>query len=64
MKVYKIQTPFNYSQVHCVIAENLAEAEKLYLKEYPNADIIETELISKYVIVAPPKLMQKETSKD
>jgi len=55
MKVYKIQTPFNYSQTHCVVAENMAEAERLHKEAYPDLDIIEITLISDYVIVSKEK---------
>lgn len=52
MKVYKIQTPFNYVQTHCVVAENMGEAERLFLEQYPGTEIIEIVVVSDYVIVA------------
>jgi len=51
MNVYKILTVFNYSQTHCVVAESMAEAEKMFLAEYPHTTINGIELISEYVIV-------------
>ena len=50
-KVYDILTPFNYSQKSCVVAENIAHAERIFLKEYPNTKIIEISLHSEYVLV-------------
>lgn len=53
MKVFNILTPYNYSQTSCVVAEDMATAEKLFLKEYPNTTILKIELHSNYVIVQP-----------
>jgi len=51
MKVFDILTPFNYSQKSCVVAEDMATAEKLFLKEYPDIKILEIKLHAEYVIV-------------
>ena len=51
MNVYDILTPFNYSQTSCVVAESMAEAERLFKKEYPYIKILEIKLHSEYVIV-------------
>ena len=55
MKVYKILTPYNFSQTSCVVAESFAKAEELFLEKYKQTTILEIELIADYVIV------QKET---
>lgn len=52
MKVYDIQTGYNYSQVHSVVANNMADAEKAYLAEYPYNTIKEIKLHSEYVLIA------------
>lgn len=51
MKVYDILTPFNYSQKSCVVADNMAKAEELFLKEYPGTKILEITLHAEYVLV-------------
>lgn len=51
MNVYDIQTEFNYSQKHSVVAENMAMAEKLFKKKYWPITIREIRLHSEYVIV-------------
>ena len=51
MKVYKIKTPYNYSQTSCVVADSMGEAEKLFLEKYPDTTILGIEKISDYVIV-------------
>ena len=51
LKAYDIQTSYNYSQKTCVVAESIADAERLFLKEYPNTEILEIKLHAVYVIV-------------
>jgi len=51
MKVYQVKTPFNAGQTSCVVAEDIATAEKLFLKKYPMTKINSIELIADYVIV-------------
>ena len=49
MKVFDIQTGFNYSQTHSVVAESMAKAEETFHKEYPHTEILEIRLHSSYV---------------
>ena len=51
MKVFDILTPFNYSQKNCVVAEDMATAEELFLKAYPGIKILEIKLHAEYVII-------------
>lgn len=55
MKAYKIQTPYNYSQPHIVVADDMGKAEKIFLSEYPNTKILEIELVAEYVQVQTSK---------
>ena len=56
MKVFNILTPYNYSQPCCVVAHDMAEAEQLFLKEYPSTTILKIELHAKNVIVRKDKV--------
>ena len=57
MKVYNIQTPFNYSQTSCVVARDMAEAEKLFKDEYGfTTKIVSITIHADYVIVSPDAL--------
>jgi len=50
MNVYRIIKPGLHAQIHCVVADTYAEAEKLWYDKYKSTpDSIE--LYSKYVIV-------------
>ena len=49
MNVYNITTTHNHSQTHCVIAENMAEAERVFLGKYWPTTIEKIELHSEYV---------------
>ena len=49
MKVYDIETGFNYSQNHCVVAESMAEAERIFLAKYWPITIKSIKLHSEYV---------------
>jgi len=51
MNVYDIFDGCNYGQIHSVVAENIAEAEKIYLKKYNGVTIKEVKLHSEYVQV-------------
>lgn len=51
MKVYDIKDGYNYSQTHSVVAENMAEAERIYLEKYKNVTIKEIKLHAEYVQV-------------
>lgn len=49
MKVYDIVTPYTYSQKHCVVADSMGDAEKIFNKKYWPTKIIEIRLHSEYV---------------
>ena len=49
MKVFNIQTGFNYTQKHCVVAENMAEAERIFNAKYWPTTVTSIELHSEYV---------------
>jgi hypothetical protein len=49
MKVFNVQTGYSYSQKHCVVAENMAEAERIFLAKYWPTTIKSIELHSEYV---------------
>jgi hypothetical protein len=49
MKVYDIETGFSYSQKHSVVAENMAEAERIFLAKYWPTTIKSITLHSEYV---------------
>ena len=49
MKVFDIETGFNYSQNHSVVAENMAEAERIFLAKYRPTTIRSIRLHSEYV---------------
>jgi hypothetical protein len=51
MKVYDIVTSFSYGQIHSVVAENMAQAERVFLARYSPAEIKEIRLHSEYVQV-------------
>ena len=49
-KVYDIETTTMSSQTHSVVAENIGQAERLFLAEYPTATIKSVILHSEYVL--------------
>ena len=51
MKVYDIDDGFCYSQIHSVVAENMAQAERIYKTKYPYNIIRNITLHSEYVQV-------------
>lgn len=51
MKVYDVLTPYNYSHKTCVVAKNMAEAEKLFEEAYPYTTILEIKLHANYVVI-------------
>ena len=53
MKVYDIETRYGDYQTHSVVAESMAQAERLYQKRYPGSPIYRITLHSEYVIVQP-----------
>ena len=52
IKVYDIETTTSSAQTHSVVAENIGQAERLFLAEYPTATIKRVILHSEYVITA------------
>lgn len=48
-KVYDIQTGYNYSQTHCVVAKSMGDAERIFLAKYGPTHIKEIELHAEYV---------------
>lgn len=49
MKVYDIETNFNAWQTHSVVAENMAEAERIFLAKYWPTTIKAIKLHTVYV---------------
>ena len=49
MKVFDIEDGFIYTQTHSVVAENMAEAERIFLAKYGPTTIKAIKLHSKYV---------------
>ena len=49
MKVYDINTNCTRSQIHSVVAESIAEAERIYMAKYWPTTINSIELHSEYV---------------
>ena len=49
MKVFDIETNFSYGQIHSVVAENMAEAERIFLGKYQSIIIKSIRLHSDYV---------------
>lgn len=49
MNVYDIETGFSYSQKHSVVAENMSEAERIFLAKYWPTTIKSITLHSEYV---------------
>lgn len=51
LKVYDIEDGYNYSQTHSVVAESMADAERIYKKRYNNPIIKNIRLHSEYILV-------------
>lgn len=49
MRVYDIEDGYSYSQIQSVVAENIAEAERVFLGKYPYSKIKSITLHSEYV---------------
>jgi len=49
MKVFDIENGYSYSQTHSVVAENMAEAERIFLAKYWPTTIKAIKLHSEYV---------------
>ena len=51
MKVYDIEDGYSYCQTHSVVAESMAEAERIYKSKYKMNTIKSIKLHSEYVQV-------------
>ena len=60
MKVYEIDDGYSPSQRHCVVAENMSEAERVYLGKYRHATIRRITLIAEYVQIQKYDEQKKE----
>jgi len=49
MKVFVVKTNFSGSQTNCVVADNMAEAERIFNAKYWPTTIRSIELFSDYV---------------
>ena len=49
MNVYDIEDGFNYSQTHSVVAENMAQAERIFEAKYWPTKVKKITLHSEYV---------------
>ncbi len=49
MNIYDIETAYSFSQTHCVVAENMAEAERVFTAKYWPTEIRSIRLHSAYV---------------
>lgn len=58
MKVYDVKEVSYSSQIHSVVAPNIAIAEKVYLDKYPFANIYSITLHSSYVEIAPQNIIE------
>jgi len=58
MNVYDISTPYSYSQVHSVVAPNMAIAESVFQSKYPFTKILSISIHSEYVLVAPQEVIE------
>ena len=52
LRTYEIQSTHSYGERHCVVAEDMASAERAYLERYPEAVIQVLRLRSNRVIIA------------
>ena len=65
MKVYDIDDGFCYRQIHSVVADNMAQAERIYIAKYKSRIIRKIELHSEYVLVQgldEPQIGEKYSS--
>jgi hypothetical protein len=51
LKVYDIENNYNHGQTHSVVSEDIAEAERIYKREYGPVTINQITLHSEYVLV-------------
>lgn len=62
MKVYKIKT-CHVDQTHCVVADSMGEAERIFKAKYWPVTIIDIELLSEYVQIQTHDEQPKEVKK-
>jgi hypothetical protein len=60
MNVYDIETGYSYSQIHCVVAENMGEAERIFKAKYWPTEIKSISLHSVYVQIQKYDEQKKE----
>lgn len=60
MNVYDIETTYNTGQVHSVVAENMAEAERVFLGKYWPTTIKSIKIHSEYVQIQKYDEQKKE----
>ena len=63
MNVYEIKTYYTHTQMHCVVAESMAEAERIFLKKYWPITIGAITLLSEYVQIQKYDEQAKEDEK-
>jgi hypothetical protein len=51
MKVYRVETAWTQSQIHCVVANTICQAKQLFKAKYPYTKIKSITLFSEYVVV-------------
>jgi len=62
MKVFDIEDGFTYSKTHSVVAENMGEAERIFLAKYGPTTIKAIKLHSEYVQIQGIDEQVKESS--
>jgi hypothetical protein len=62
MKVFDIETSFTYAQTHSVVADNMAEAERIFLGKYWPETIKAIRLHSEYVQIQGINEQKKKNS--
>ena len=60
MKVFKINTGHSDFQIHCVVADSIAEAERIFMGKYWPITIKSIELYSEYVQIQKYDEQKKE----
>ena len=60
MYVYDIETGYNYSQIYCVVAESMGEAERIFKAKYWPTEIKSISLHSVYVQIQKYDEQKKE----
>lgn len=60
MKVYDVECGYIYGQTHCVVANSMSEAERIYKGKYPFNTITRIVLHSEYVQIEKYDEQKKE----